>query len=154
MVFMFKLVSIPGQSEVTWREVQLPKSSEVWHGVCLHDITEGKESLPITAVNTIDGEKPPPFKFIKKMMYPVGFHPASPKGCDCIGRCFDLKRCSCAVNNGGEILYNRSKAIVEMKSLCKCIPLCYNRVSQHGIKIPLEIVFLFASGIIMLVVLV
>ncbi|PHT85538.1 hypothetical protein T459_07644 [Capsicum annuum] len=117
MVFMFKLVSIPGQSEVTWREVQLSKSSEVWHGVCLHDITEGKESLPITAVNTIVGEKPPPFKFIKKMMYPVGFHPASPKGCDCIGRCFDPKRCSCAVNNGGEILYNRSKAIVEIKPL-------------------------------------
>ncbi|KAF3677341.1 putative GATA transcription factor 26-like [Capsicum annuum] len=84
MVFMFKLVSIPGQSEVTRREVQLSKSYEVWHGVCLHDITEGKELLPITAVNTIDGEKPPPFKFIKKMMYPVGFHPASPKGCDCI----------------------------------------------------------------------
>ncbi|PHT96136.1 hypothetical protein T459_04018 [Capsicum annuum] len=128
MVFMFKLVSIPGQSEVTRREVQLSKSYEVWHGVCLHDITEGKELLPITAVNTIDGEKPPPFKFIKKMMYPVGFHPASPKGCDCIGRCFDPKRCSCAVNNGGEILYNRGKAIVEIKPL-------YYGFHEDGLKV-------------------
>ncbi|CAN4078072.1 unnamed protein product [Withania somnifera] len=146
MVFMFKLVRIPGQPELSWKEVQSSKKSKVLHGVCVHDITEGKESLPITAVNTIDGEKPPPFEYIKKMMYPVGFQPAPPKGCDCIGRCSDAKRCSCAVKNGGEIPYNRNGAIVEVKPLvyecgphCKCPPSCYNRVSQHGIKIPLEI---------------
>ncbi|KAG5592767.1 hypothetical protein H5410_043281 [Solanum commersonii] len=146
MVFMFKLVRIPGQPELTWKEVQSSKNSKARHGVCVPDITEGKESLPIAAVNTFDGEKPPPFKYIKNMMYPVGFHPAPPKGCDCIGRCSDAKRCSCAVKNGGEIPYNRNGAIVEVKPLvyecgphCKCPPSCYNRVSQHGIKIPLEI---------------
>ncbi|XP_016515082.2 histone-lysine N-methyltransferase, H3 lysine-9 specific SUVH5-like [Nicotiana tabacum] len=146
MVFMFKLVRIPGQPELTWREVKSSRKSKVRHGVCVPDITEGKESLPVTAVNTIDGEKPPPFKYIKRMMYPDGFHLAPPKGCDCIGRCSDAKRCSCAVKNGGEIPYNRNGAIVEVKPLvyecgplCKCPPSCYNRVSQHGIKIPLEI---------------
>ncbi|XP_055819438.1 uncharacterized protein LOC129888499 [Solanum dulcamara] len=146
MVFMFKLVRIPGQPELTWKEVQSSKNSKVRHGVCVPDITEGKESQPITAVNTIDGEKPPPFKYIKNMMYPVGFRPAPPEGCDCIGRCSDAKRCSCAVKNGGEIPYNRNGVIVEVKPLvyecgphCKCPPSCYNRVSQHGIKIPLEI---------------
>ncbi|XP_009798600.1 histone-lysine N-methyltransferase, H3 lysine-9 specific SUVH6-like [Nicotiana sylvestris] len=146
LVFMFKLVRIPGQAALTWREVKSSRKSKVRHGVCVPDITEGKESLPITAVNTIDGEKPPPFNYIKKMIYPDGFHPAPPKGCDCIGRCSDAKRCSCAVKNGGEIPYNRNGAIVEVKPLvyecgplCKCPPSCYNRVSQHGIKIPLEI---------------
>ncbi|KAM3397012.1 hypothetical protein P3S68_000524 [Capsicum galapagoense] len=146
MVFMFKLVRIAEQPELTWRQVRSSKCSKVRHGVCVHDITEGKESLPISVVNTIDGVKPPPFKYIKKMMYPSGFHPAPPKGCDCIGRCSDSKRCSCAVKNEGEIPYNHNGAIVEMKPLvyecsplCKCPPSCYNRVSQQGIKIPLEI---------------
>ncbi|MCD7466620.1 hypothetical protein HAX54_003467 [Datura stramonium] len=146
MVFMFKLVRIPGQPELTWKEVKSSKKSKARHGVCVPDITGGKESLPITAVNTIDGEKPPPFKYIKNMMYPVGFRHAPPKGCDCIGRCSDARRCSCAVKNGGEIPYNRNGAIVEEKEIvyecgpyCKCPPSCYNRVSQHGIKIPLEI---------------
>ncbi|KAF3672299.1 hypothetical protein T459_00707 [Capsicum annuum] len=122
MGFMFKLVRIPGQPELMRRQVQSSKSSKVLHGVCVHDITEGKESLPITAVNTIDGAKPQPFKFIKKMMYPVGFHPASPKG----------------FKNGVEIPYIRNEAIVEIKPLCECPPSCFNRASQQGIKIPLE----------------
>ncbi|XP_059275853.1 histone-lysine N-methyltransferase, H3 lysine-9 specific SUVH6-like [Lycium ferocissimum] len=146
MVFMFKLVRIPGQPKLSWKEVQSTKKSNMRHGVCVPDITEGKESLPIAAVNTIDGEKPPPFKYIKKMMYPAGFRPAPPKGCDCIGRCSDANRCSCAVKNGGEIPYNHNGAIVEIKPLvyecgpsCGCPPSCYNRVSQHGIKVLLEI---------------
>ncbi|XP_009626893.1 uncharacterized protein LOC107785273 isoform X1 [Nicotiana tabacum] len=146
MVFMFKLVRVPGQPELAWKEVKSSKKSKVRHGVCVHDITEGKDTLPISAVNTIGGEKPPPFTYIKKMIYPDWFQPSPPKGCDCIGRCSDSKKCSCAVKNGGEIPYNRNGAIVEVKPLvyecgpsCKCPPSCYNRVGQHGIKIPLEI---------------
>ncbi|XP_060211138.1 histone-lysine N-methyltransferase, H3 lysine-9 specific SUVH5-like [Lycium barbarum] len=145
MVFMSKLVRIPGQPKLNWKEVQSSKKSNMRHGVCVPAITERKESLPITTMNTIDGEKPPPFKYIKKM-YPAGFRPAPPKGCDCIGRCSDANRCSCAVKNGFEIPYNHNGAIVEIKPLvyecgpsCGCPPSCYNRVSQHGIKVPLEI---------------
>ncbi|XP_059299198.1 histone-lysine N-methyltransferase, H3 lysine-9 specific SUVH6-like [Lycium ferocissimum] len=146
MVFMFKLVRIPGQPELAWKEVKSSKKNKVRHGVCVHDITEGKETFAISAVNTIDGEKPPPFNYIKKMIYPDWFKPSPFKGCDCVGRCSDSKKCSCAVKNGGEIPYNRNGAIVEVKPLvyecgphCKCPPSCYNRVGQHGIKVPLEI---------------
>lgn len=146
MVFMFKLVRIPAQPELAWKEVKSSKKSKVRHGVCVHDITDGKETFAISAVNTIDGEKPPPFNYIKKMIYPDWFQPSPFKGCDCVGRCSDSKKCSCAVKNGGEIPYNRNGAIVEVKPLvyecgphCKCPPSCYNRVGQHGIKVPLEI---------------
>lgn len=146
MVFMFKLVRVPGQPELAWKEVKSSKKSKVRHGVCVHDITDGKETFAISAVNTIDGEKPPPFNYIKKIIYPDWFQPSPFKGCDCVGRCSDSKKCSCAVKNGGEIPYNRNGAIVEVKPLvyecgphCKCPPSCYNRVSQHGIKVPLEI---------------
>ncbi|KAH7859861.1 hypothetical protein Vadar_006392 [Vaccinium darrowii] len=50
------------------------------------------------------------------------------------------------IKNGGEFPYNYSGAIVETKTLvyecgpaCKCPPSCYNRVSQLGIQIQLEI---------------
>ncbi|CAN4099738.1 unnamed protein product [Withania somnifera] len=146
MVFMFKLVRISGQPELAWKEVKSSKKSKVRHGVCVHNITDGNEALLISAVNTIDGEKPPTFNYIKKMIYPDWFQPSPFKGCDCVGRCSDSKKCSCAVKNGGEIPYNRNGAIVEVKPLvyecgphCKCPPSCYNRVCQHGIKVPLEI---------------
>ena len=49
-------------------------------------------------------------------------------------------------NNGGKIPYNCNGAIVDAKPLvcecgpsCKCPPSCYNKVSQHGMKIQLEI---------------
>lgn len=146
MVFMFELRRIPGQPDVFWKEVKSSKKSTMRHGVCVDDITGGKELLPICAINRIDSEKPPPFNYIRNMKYPEWFHPTPPKGCDCTGKCSDSKRCSCAVRNGGELPYNRNGAIVEVKPLvyecgphCKCPPSCYNRVSQNGIKIQLEI---------------
>ncbi|XP_019179653.1 PREDICTED: histone-lysine N-methyltransferase, H3 lysine-9 specific SUVH4-like [Ipomoea nil] len=146
MVFMFELRRIPGQADVFWKEVKSSKKSTMRHGVCVADITGGKELLPICAINRIDSEKPPSFNYIRKMKYPEWFHPAPLKGCDCTGKCSDSKKCACAVRNGGELPYNRNGAIVEVKPLvyecgphCKCPPSCYNRVSQNGIKIQLEI---------------
>ncbi|RAL50688.1 unnamed protein product [Cuscuta campestris] len=146
MVFMFELRRIPGQPELFWKEVKSSKKSTIRRGVCVDDITGGKEVLPICAINRIDSEKPPPFKYIRKMKYPEWFHPSPLKGCDCPGKCSDSKKCLCAVRNGGELPYNRNGAIVEVKPLvyecgphCKCPPSCYNRVSQNGIKVQLEI---------------
>ncbi|KAI5655786.1 hypothetical protein M9H77_32973 [Catharanthus roseus] len=145
-VFMFKLKRIPGQPELAWKEVKMSKKSKVRLGVCVDDIAGGKESVPICAVNTINNEKPPPFSYITKMMYTDWSHMPPPHGCECTGRCSDSGKCACARRNGGEIPYNRNGAIVEAKPLvyecgpsCKCPPSCYNRVSQHGIKLPLEI---------------
>ncbi|KAF3448251.1 hypothetical protein FNV43_RR08964 [Rhamnella rubrinervis] len=112
----------------------------------LERIPEGKEVIPICAVNTIDDEKPPPFCYITSMIYPNLCLPIPPKGCDCIVKCSDSQRCSCAVKNRGEIPYNYNGAIVEAKSLvyecgpsCRCAPFCHNRVGQHGIKFQLEV---------------
>ncbi|KAH7549686.1 hypothetical protein ACOSQ2_025681 [Xanthoceras sorbifolium] len=146
LVFKFKLVRIPGQPELAWKVVKKCKKSKVREGVCVDDISLGKELIPICAVNTLDDEKPPSFTYITGMMYPDWCHPIPPKGCDCIKGCSELGKCSCVAKNGGEIPYNHNGAIVEAKSLvyecgpyCKCPPSCYNRVTQHGIRFQLEI---------------
>lgn len=143
LVYKFKLVRIPGQPELAWKVV---KKSKVREGLCSHDISQGKEVIPICAINTIDSEKPPPFVYIPRMIYPDWCRPIPPKGCDCISGCLEPGKCSCVMKNGEEIPYNHNGAIVEVKPLvyecgptCKCPASCYNRVSQHGIKFQLEI---------------
>ncbi|XAR70531.1 Histone-lysine N-methyltransferase [Bertholletia excelsa] len=146
LVFKFELRRITGQPEVAWREVKKSKKCKIREGVCINDISEGKELFPICAVNTIDDEKPPKFNYITEMKYPDWYRPTSPEGCDCINGCTDSQKCACVVKNGGEIPYNYNGAIVEAKTLvyecgpsCKCPSSCYNRVTQHGINIQLEI---------------
>ncbi|KAK2648156.1 hypothetical protein Ddye_015645 [Dipteronia dyeriana] len=146
LVFKFKLVRIPGQPELAWKVVKKCKKSKVREGICVDDISLGKELIPICAVNTIDDEKPPSFTYITRVIYPDWCQPIPPKGCDCAKGCSEWGKCSCVAKNGGEIPYNHNGAIVEAKSLvyecgpsCKCPPSCYNRVTQHGIKFQLEI---------------
>ncbi|KAK2987659.1 hypothetical protein RJ640_012938 [Escallonia rubra] len=148
LVFKFEMRRIPGQPELAWKEVKKSKIFKTREGLCVDDISGGKELFPICAVNTIDNQKPPQFDYITRMIYPDHYlyHLIPPEGCDCVGGCLDSKRCSCAVKNGGELPYNYNGAIVESKPLvyecgpsCNCRPSCYNRVSQHGIKIQLEI---------------
>ncbi|GFP80295.1 histone-lysine n-methyltransferase h3 lysine-9 specific suvh5 [Phtheirospermum japonicum] len=145
-VFMFELRRNPGQPELAWKELKKTKKSKSRPGVCVTDISGGKEAFAICAVNTIDDDKPPPFNYISKMMYPEWYNPDPPAGCDCTGRCSDSRKCKCAVRNDGEIPYNRNGALVETKHLvyecgphCKCPPSCYNRVSQRGIRLQLDI---------------
>ncbi|KAF8412468.1 hypothetical protein HHK36_000432 [Tetracentron sinense] len=145
-VFKFQLRRIPGQPELALREVKKSNKSRIREGLCVDDISQGKEEMPICAVNTIDDEKPPLFSYITNVIYPEGYNPNPPRGCDCINGCSDSEKCSCAVKNGGEIPFNYNGAIVEAKPLiyecgpsCKCPPSCHNRVSQHSIKFQLEI---------------
>ncbi|CAL5394884.1 unnamed protein product [Camellia sinensis] len=146
LVFKFELKRIPGQPELAWKEVKKSKRFKIRDGLCVGDISGGKELFPICAVNTIDNKRPPKFNYITEMKYPDWYCPTAPKGCDCIGGCLDSKKCSCMFNNGGKIPYNYNGAIIEAKPLvyecgpsCKCPPSCYNKVSQHGMKIQLEI---------------
>ncbi|XP_059644713.1 histone-lysine N-methyltransferase, H3 lysine-9 specific SUVH5-like [Cornus florida] len=146
LVYKFELTRIPGQPELAWKEVKNSKKCKIRKGLCVDDISGGKEPFPICAVNSIDNEKPPPFRYTTRMMYPDWYRPNPPKGCDCTDGCLDPEKCLCAVKNGGEIPYNHNGAIVEVKSLvyecgpsCKCPPSCCNRVSQHKTKIQLEI---------------
>jgi euchromatic histone-lysine N-methyltransferase len=146
LVYKFQLDRIPGQPELAWKEVKKSKNFKIREGLCVDDISQGKESTPMCVVNTIDDEKPAPFKYVTSMIYPHWCHPLPPKGCDCINGCSDSEKCSCAVKNGGEIPFNYNGAIVEAKPLvyecgpcCKCPSSCHNRVSQRGIKFQLEI---------------
>ncbi|XP_077237409.1 uncharacterized protein LOC143879089 isoform X2 [Tasmannia lanceolata] len=145
-VFKFQLRRIPGQPELAMKEVKKSKKLKVRPGLCVADISQGNEKMPICAVNNIDDERPLPFKYITKIIYPSWYNPTPPKGCDCTDGCSDSKKCFCAYKNGGEFPFNYSGAIVEAKPLvyecgpsCKCPPSCPNRVSQHGIKFQLEI---------------
>jgi SAD/SRA domain/SET domain/Pre-SET motif len=145
-VFRYKLRRMPGQSELGLHLATKTKKSKVREGLCVPDISQGKEKIPICAINTIDDEKPPTFKYITSMIYPSWYEKNAPNGCDCSGKCTSSKRCLCALKNGGEIPFNFNGAIVQAKQLiyecgpsCRCPPSCHNRVSQTGIKIPLEI---------------
>ncbi|XP_010472269.1 PREDICTED: histone-lysine N-methyltransferase, H3 lysine-9 specific SUVH6-like isoform X1 [Camelina sativa] len=146
-VFKFKLRRMPGQPELSWKVVKNSKNLKYREGLCKLDISEGKERLPISAVNEIDDEKPPMFTYIVKLIYPDWCRPVPPKSCSCIGGCTDdAKNCNCVDKNGGEIPYNHDGAIVGAKPLiyecgprCKCPASSYLRVTQHGIRFPLEI---------------
>ncbi|KAF3774344.1 Histone-lysine N-methyltransferase H3 lysine-9 specific [Nymphaea thermarum] len=148
-VFKFQLRRLPGQPELAWKTVKQVGKSKIptaRKGVCVGDVTHGGEKIPICAVNALDGERRAPFKYIDKMRYPEWYNPAPPQGCDCVGGCSDSEKCACAVKNGGEIPFNHNGAIVEAKPIvdecgpsCKCSRSCYNRVSQHGMRYPLEV---------------
>ncbi|PUZ70463.1 hypothetical protein GQ55_2G232900 [Panicum hallii var. hallii] len=145
-VFKYKLQRIAGQPELALHAVKATRKSKVREGLCLPDISEGSERIPICVINTIDDMRPAPFKYINKVIYPTWYEKEPPKGCDCTNGCSDSITCACAMKNGGEILFNSNGAIVEASPLiyecgpsCRCPPTCHNRVSQHGVKIPLEI---------------
>ncbi|CAN6249768.1 unnamed protein product [Urochloa humidicola] len=146
MVFKYKLRRIAGQPELALHAVQETRKSKVREGLCLPDVSQGSERIPICVINTIDDMRPAPFKYITQVIYPPWYEKEPPTGCDCTNGCSDSIRCPCVVKNGGEIPFNFNGAIVEARDLiyecgpsCRCPPTCPNRVSQHGIKIPLEI---------------
>lgn len=115
-------------------------------GLCVKDISNGEEAMPISAYNTVDSEKPPPFKYITTMEYPSWCNVRPSEGCHCIGRCPDSVECPCVLKNGTEIPFNYDGAIIQAEPLgyecgpcCKCHASCPHRVSQHGIIYRLEI---------------
>lgn len=155
LVFKFKLKRIAGQPRITrgiveehseenWRKMNKSKNSKECKSWCLNDMSQGKEKMPIRVVNTIDNEKLPSFKYMTNMIYPEWCNFSLPSGCDCIDGC--SKKCPCALKNGGEFAFDNNGAIVKEKPLvyecgpsCKCYSTCHNRVSQHGIRISLEV---------------
>ncbi|RCV34986.1 hypothetical protein SETIT_7G202500v2 [Setaria italica] len=146
MVFKYKLRRIAGQAELALHAVKVTRKSKVLEGLYLSDISQGFERIPICFINTIDDMRPAPFRYITQVIYPPWYEEEPPAGCDCTNGCSDSIRCGCVVKNGGEIPFNFNGAIVEARPLiyecgpsCRCPPTFHNRVSQHGIKIPLEI---------------
>ncbi|KAL6877508.1 hypothetical protein ACP4OV_012723 [Aristida adscensionis] len=145
-VFRYKLLRIPGQPELPLHIVKRFMSSTIRPGLCKADISQRKEGTPICVINTVDDVPPAQFRYVTRVKKP--FHPTQrpPQGCGCTSGCSDSANCVCAVKNGGAIPFNCNGAIVNDKPLifecgpsCKCPPSCYNRVSQHGLKLPLEV---------------
>ncbi|KAK1388438.1 Histone-lysine n-methyltransferase, h3 lysine-9 specific suvh5 [Heracleum sosnowskyi] len=151
LVFKFQLERIQGQKDVTrWNTQNTSrKSNKASHGsVVVHDISEGTENMPIRAVNAIDCEKPPPFKYTTKMMYcPQQCVVSKPRVCDCLNGCTENIACSCIRKNNCEVSVNDSVSVVfECGLNCKCPPDCKNRLTQHGIKLQLEVFKTLPNG--------
>ncbi|KAF9587685.1 hypothetical protein IFM89_004517 [Coptis chinensis] len=153
IVYKFQLRRKAGQPELAMKVVKKAKKGCLRPGLCEEDISQGKEKMPISAINTVDDEKPHQFEYIPHMTYPSLYNLSPSMGCECIDGCSDSEKCNCAVKNGGEIPFNYDRAIVIAKPLvhecgpsCKCPPSCHNRVSQHGIQFELEIFKTESSG--------
>ncbi|PIA58619.1 hypothetical protein AQUCO_00500513v1, partial [Aquilegia coerulea] len=133
-VFKFKLERKEGQPEIGMKKLKKSYKASARVGICVYDISEGAEKMRIAAVNTIDNERPQ-FQYKARMEYPQRYNPTPAQGCAFINGC------------SRQIPFNHNGALVETKPLiyecgrsCNCPPTsCYNRVSQHGIKLPLEI---------------
>ncbi|KAF3328240.1 histone-lysine N-methyltransferase, H3 lysine-9 specific SUVH4-like protein [Carex littledalei] len=144
--FRFRLKRLEGQPELNWSKLKKVQRWKVREGLCSKDISLGREKLPISVINTTDNENLQQFRYITKTVHRPWFQKSRPKGCKCNGLCCNAKTCSCAAKNGGQIPFNFNGAIVQPKTLiyecgpmCGCPSSCYNRVSQHGLKFPLEV---------------
>jgi euchromatic histone-lysine N-methyltransferase len=125
MVFKYKLQRIAGQPELTLHAAKAIRKSKIREGLCLPDISQGSERIPICVINTIDDMRLAPLKYITKVTYPTCCEKEPQKGCDCTDHCSDPIRCACAWKNGGEIPFNRDNAIVKAKRLVyECGPWC------------------------------
>ncbi|EMS48020.1 Histone-lysine N-methyltransferase, H3 lysine-9 specific SUVH5 [Triticum urartu] len=145
-VFKYRLQRISGQPELPLHVAKVLRKSAVRPGLCIADISQGKEKIPICVVNNIDAARPASFKYITRIKGSSLAAKRSHQGCDCTNGCSDSASCACAVKNGGEFPFNFNGAVVHAKPLiyecgpsCRCPPSCHSRVSQHGMKIPLEV---------------
>ncbi|MCO5597535.1 hypothetical protein L7F22_051613 [Adiantum nelumboides] len=150
-VYQFKLSRRPGQPElvssiVKFMVIGKNKGLARPH-LLLGDLSHGKERLPVSVVNEVDGEPAPEcFTYTPVMKYPGWYHLELSRGCDCVGGCVDASKCLCAARNGGEFPYNEigqivrgKKVVFECGKSCACPSSCYNRVSQKGLKHQLEV---------------
>uniref|UniRef100_A0A8I6WEV9 Histone-lysine N-methyltransferase n=1 Tax=Hordeum vulgare subsp. vulgare TaxID=112509 RepID=A0A8I6WEV9_HORVV len=145
-VFKYKLRRISGQPELPLHVAKGLRKSVARPGLCIADISQGKEKTPICVINNIDNARPASFKYITRIKGTSLTAKRSHHGCDCTDGCSDSAKCACVVKNGGAFPYNFNGAVVHAKPLiyecgpsCRCPPSCHSRVSQHGMKIPLEV---------------
>ena len=52
LIFKFQLDRIPGQPELAWKEVKKSKKFKIREGLCVDDISQGEELIPICCVKT------------------------------------------------------------------------------------------------------
>ncbi|XP_071768890.2 histone-lysine N-methyltransferase SETDB1-B isoform X2 [Centroberyx gerrardi] len=127
------------------------------------DITSGREDIPLSCVNEIDGTPPPKVAYSKERIPEDGVYintsPDFLVGCDCTDGCRDKSKCSChqltlqatgctpgaQINPNAGFLHKRLEeclptGIYECNKRCKCsVQMCTNRLVQHGLQVRLQL---------------
>ncbi|NXI82596.1 SETB1 methyltransferase, partial [Rhipidura dahli] len=127
------------------------------------DITKGKEDVPLSCVNEIDGTPPPQVAYSKERIPGKGVYINTSweflVGCDCKDGCRDKSRCAChqltiqasGCTPGGQINPNSGyqhkrleeclpTGVYECNKRCKCnVNMCTNRLVQHGLQVRLQL---------------
>jgi [histone H3]-N6,N6-dimethyl-lysine9 N-methyltransferase len=129
------------------------------------DISNGKESIKIPAINPFDNDPPPKFEYITKSIPMDGVEINKDSEfmfcCSCTDDCSDKMKCECfrstieSFSYGEDIgskdvswvsyewkrlFYLVDTGIYECNSRCKCNKKCLNRVAQQPIQVKLQIV--------------
>ncbi|CAI9104971.1 OLC1v1003776C1 [Oldenlandia corymbosa var. corymbosa] len=140
--YKFEMIRMSDQS----KPIKSFEDSKSFRVLIAEDLSKGKEKVEIMVVNDISDEKPTPFTYITEMINIFPHEPSVLSGCDCTDGCSDSRQCPCVIKNNGEVPFNEYGRLLETKDMiyecgpnCKCPPSCHNRVSQHGLKIPLEV---------------
>ncbi|KAM4601093.1 histone-lysine N-methyltransferase SETDB1-B [Polymixia lowei] len=129
----------------------------------IQDITGGKEDIPLSCVNEIDGTPPPNVAYSKERIPEDGvFINTSADflvGCECTDGCRDKSKCSChqltlqatgctpgaQINTNAGYMHKRLEeclptGIYECNKRCKCCAqMCTNRLVQHGLQVRLQL---------------
>ncbi|XP_033927186.1 LOW QUALITY PROTEIN: histone-lysine N-methyltransferase SETDB1 [Melopsittacus undulatus] len=127
------------------------------------DITKGREDVPLSCVNEIDGTPPPQVAYSKERIPGKGVYINTSweflVGCDCKDGCRDKSKCAChqltvqatGCTPGGQINPNSGyqhkrleeclpTGVYECNKRCKCnVNMCTNRLVQHGLQVRLQL---------------
>ncbi|XP_048881567.1 histone-lysine N-methyltransferase SETDB1-B-like [Brienomyrus brachyistius] len=129
----------------------------------IQDITNGREDIPLSCVNEIDGTPPPSVAYSKERIPADGVFINTSLdflvGCDCTDGCRNKSKCAChqltlqatACTPGGQMNMNAGYSykrleeclptgVYECNKRCRCNPqMCINRLVQHGLQVRLQL---------------
>ncbi|KAJ6218989.1 hypothetical protein RDWZM_004801 [Blomia tropicalis] len=123
------------------------------------DITNGRENIPISAINCVDNQPYDLNKFqytAKRLFNPnVNINPNELEnfcsGCSCEDNCWERYECECQKTtyiancfksygyNYKRLNFQLLMGIYECNKYCKCNSHCINRVVQNGIRVKLQL---------------
>ena len=132
----------------------------------IKDLSYGKETVPVSCVNSIDQQYPDYVEYAIQRIPTEGvklnLDPNFLVGCDCTDGCRDRAKCKCQqmtiemtkvldYNNNAGYKHRRLTepvvtGIYECNSRCKCDSRCGNRVVQNGLSLRLQVFKTEKSG--------
>lgn len=154
-VYKYKLERIKGQVEMGSVMLRLAENVKRNPDVRVaswlsHDMSKGKEKLPVSLFNDVDDRwEPMDYEYRAGTVYSrISFQDrkngSKDVGCGCVSIC--SSDCYCARRNGGEFAYDMNGVLIKGKGLiyecgplCSCPQSCSNRVTQKGMRNQLEV---------------